>query len=122
MNRPAPARVLAVDDSPTTRSFLRSVLAAAGYSVQTAVNGLDALEKLRAEPVALVVSDIEMPGMDGLELTRRVKQLYGLPVVLVTALDSDKDRKRGLEAGADAYVVKSSFEGEGLLEIVRQFV
>lgn len=116
------ARVLAVDDSPTTRSFLRSVLAAAGYSVLTAGNGLEALEKLRVEAVDLVVSDVEMPGMDGLELTRRIKQTFALPVILVTALESDKDRRKGLEAGADAYVVKSSFEGEGLLEIVRQFV
>lgn len=116
------ARVLAVDDSPTTRSFLRSVLAAAGYTVLVAANGIEALEKLRVETVDLVVSDVEMPGMDGLELTRRIKQLFGHPVVLVTALESDKDRRRGLEAGADAYVVKSSFEGEGLLEIVRQFV
>lgn len=60
--------------------------------------------------------------MNGLELTRRIKQLFALPVILVTALESDKDRRSGLEAGADAYVVKSSFEGEGLLEIVRQFV
>lgn len=118
----AVGRILAVDDSPTTRSFLRSILVAAGYSVQTAINGLEALEKLRSGTVDLVVSDVEMPGMDGLDLTRRIKQLFSLPVILVTALESDKDRRKGLEAGADAYVVKSSFEGEGLLEIVRQFV
>ena len=115
------ARVLVVDDSPTTRALLRSVLTAAGYSVTTASDGIDALERLGTQSVGLVVSDIEMPRMDGFELTRQIKSRLDLPVILVTGLEKDEHRRRGMEAGADAYVVKSTFEGEGLLEIAKQF-
>ena len=116
------ARILVVDDSPTTRTIVRNVLATAGYSVRTATDGVDALERLQHQPVDLVVTDIQMPRMNGFELTRQVKSQFGLPVVLVTALEKEEHRREGLAAGADAYVVKSSFEGEGLLEIVNQFV
>ncbi len=123
--RPEPApprRVLVVDDSPTTRTFLRGVLAAAGYVVDTAVDGVDALERLGTHPVHLVVSDLDMPRMDGIELTRRIKAGPGIPVILVTGMEKEEDRREGLRAGADAYVVKSTFEGEGLLEIVKQLI
>jgi two-component system chemotaxis sensor kinase CheA len=116
------ARILVVDDSPTTRTILRNVLTAAGYSVRTASDGVDALEKLRHHPADLVVSDVQMPRMNGLELTRRVKAQFALPVVLVTGMEQEEQRREGLAAGADAYVVKSTFEGQGLLEVVKQFV
>lgn len=116
------AQVLVVDDSPTTRSIVRNVLSAAGYAVQTAADGFEALERLRTRPFDLVVSDIEMPRMNGFELTRQIKSRFGLPVVLVTGLEKEEDRRQGFQAGADAYVVKSTFQGEGLLEIVQQFV
>lgn len=116
------ARILVVDDSPTTRAIVRGVLAAAGYSVRTASDGVDALERLRNQPVDLVVSDVQMPRMNGLELTRQIKSRFGLPVILVTGMEQEEHRREGLAAGADAYVVKSLFEGEGLLEIVQQFV
>ena len=123
VNAAQPAvRILVVDDSPTTRSILRNVFAAAGYAVRTAVDGVDALEQLRSHGVQLVVCDLEMPRLNGFELTRRVKSQFGLPVVLVTGLEKEEDRRQGLEAGADAYVVKSTFHGEGLLEVVRQLV
>jgi two-component system, chemotaxis family, sensor kinase CheA len=115
-------RILVVDDSPTTRTILRNVFTAAGYFIRTATDGVDALERLRSEPVDLVVSDVEMPRMDGFELTRQIKARHLLPVILVTALEKEEHRRKGLEAGADAYVVKSTFQGEGLLEIVKQFV
>ncbi|HWY88077.1 MAG TPA: response regulator [Gemmataceae bacterium] len=114
--------ILVVDDSPTTRTILRNVFTAAGYSIRTATDGVDALERLRSERVDLVVSDVEMPRMDGLELTRQIKARYRLPVILVTGLEKEEVRRKGLEAGADAYVVKSAFQGESLLEIVKQFV
>jgi two-component system chemotaxis sensor kinase CheA len=118
----AVGRILVVDDSPTTRTIVRNVLTAAGYSVRTASDGVDALERLRSQPVDLVVSDVQMPRMSGLELTRQVKSQFGFPIILVTGMEKEEHRREGLAAGADAYVVKSTFEGEGLLEIVKQFV
>ena len=118
----AAGRILVVDDSPTTRTIVRNVLVAAGYSVRTAADGVDALERLRYQTVDLVVSDVQMPRMNGLELARQVKLQFGLPIVLVTGMEKEEDRREGLAAGADAYVVKSTFEGEGLLEIVKQFL
>ena len=115
-------RIMVVDDSPTTRTMLRNVFTAAGYLVRTACDGVDALERLRSQLVDLVVSDVEMPRMNGLDLTRHIKAKLGLPVILVTGKEKEEHRREGLEAGADAYVVKSSFEGEGLLEVVKQFV
>jgi len=115
-------RILVVDDSPTTRAILRKVLAAAGYAVQTATDGSDALNRLRTHGVDMVVSDVVMPRMDGFQLTHEIKSKHGLPVILVTSMESDEHRRRGLEVGADAYVVKSAFEGKGLLEIIKQFV
>ena len=115
-------RILVADDSPVTRTILRNVLTAAGYFIRTATDGVDALERLRVEPVDLVISDVEMPRMDGFELTRRIKSKHRLPVILVTGMEKEEHRRKGLEAGADAYVVKSTFQGEGLLEIVKQFI
>jgi len=115
-------RILVVDDSPTTRAIVRKVLAAAGYTVLSATDGSDALNRLRTHKVDMVVSDVVMPRMDGFQLTHEVKAKHGLPVILVTSMESEEHRRRGLEAGADAYVVKSSFEGEGLLEIVKQLI
>jgi two-component system chemotaxis sensor kinase CheA len=116
------ARILVVDDSPTTRAVLRNVLTAAGYTVRTATDGHDALERLRTQPVDLVVSDVEMPRLGGLDLTRQIKARFGLPVILVTGREREEHRREGLAAGADAYVVKSTFEGEGLLDVVKQLV
>ncbi len=120
--RARPGQILVVDDSPTTRAILRNLLSRAGYSVRTAVDGVDALEKLRSLAVDLVVSDFDMPRLNGLDLTRQIKARFRLPVILVTAREKEENRREGLEAGADAYVVKSTFEGAGLLDIVRQFV
>ncbi len=115
-------RILVVDDSPTTRAILRNVFSAAGYSVRTAIDGVDAMNTLQSHLVDLVVSDIQMPRMNGFELTQQIKSQLGLPVILVTAMEREEHKRQGLEAGADAYVVKSTFEGAGLLEVVKQFV
>jgi two-component system chemotaxis sensor kinase CheA len=117
-----PRRIMVVDDSPTTRAILRNVFTAAGYTVVTATDGMDALERLRSHRVHLVVSDIEMPRLNGFDLTRLIKSQYDLPVILVTGREKEEHRREGLEAGADAYVIKSTFEGKGLLEIVEQWV
>ena len=125
--RPAerPVRVLVVDDSVTTRTLEESVLAAAGYDVVTAVDGADGLRVVRQGGVDLVVSDIEMPNMDGLALCaalRASREHVRLPVILVTSLDRPEQRAAGLEAGADAYVTKSSFDQDDFLATVRQLV
>jgi two-component system chemotaxis sensor kinase CheA len=117
--------VLVVEDSITARALLRNILESAGYRVATAVDGADAYVTLKTGAFDLVVSDVEMPRMDGFDLTAKIradKRLAELPVVLVTALESREHRERGIEAGANAYIVKSSFDQSNLLEIVRRLV
>ncbi len=120
-----PGTVMVVDDSIVTRTLEKGILEAAGYRVRVAADGVEAWSQLQREPCDLVLTDVKMPTMDGLELTRRVRgdqRLKQLPVILVTSLDSDDDRERGVEAGADAYIVKSSFTRDRLLETVRQLI
>lgn len=122
---PRTAHVLVVDDSITTRTLEQSVIEAAGYQVSVAVDGQDAWEKLQQEPVDLVVSDVEMPRMTGFDLCRRMrasKRFAEVPVVLVTGMETAEDRALGLEVGADAYILKSSFDQAGLLETIRQLI
>jgi len=123
----APRRpvVLVVDDSITTRTLEQSVLEAAGFDVVTAVDGEDGWRVLQERGADLVLSDVEMPRMDGFtlcETIRASRRFAQLPVVLVTSLESPEHRARGREAGADAYVVKSSFDQEALLATVRDLL
>jgi two-component system chemotaxis sensor kinase CheA len=122
--RRARRRILVVDDSLTTRTLEQSVLEAAGYEVLTAVDGADAWRVLQERGADLVVSDIEMPRMDGFALTESIRRsrLGNLPVVLVTSLESPEHQARGLEVGADAYIVKSSFDQASLLDTIRQLL
>ncbi len=120
-----PKRVLVVDDDATARALERNALTSAGYDVVTAVDGASAWEILAKQPIDMVVSDVAMPSMDGIALTeeiRRSQALCHLPVVLVTSCDSDADKARGLEAGANAYIVKSTFELGAFLETISQLV
>lgn len=125
---PVPATrksVLVAEDSITSRQLLKGILEAAGYTVATAVDGLDAYTQLRTQPFDLLVSDVDMPHLDGFELTARVRAdqaLAQLPVVLVTALDSRADRERGADAGANAYLVKSGFDQDNLLAVIRRLL
>jgi two-component system, chemotaxis family, sensor kinase CheA len=112
-------RILVVEDSITSRMLLKGILESAGYEVKTAVDGMDAFTLLRAERFDAVVSDVEMPRMDGFDLTARIRAhrtLAETPVVLVTALESPGDRERGFDVGASAYLVKSSLDQRNLLE------
>ncbi len=119
-------RILVVDDSITTRTLEKNILEAEGYDVQLATDGEEALSAIRREGLPdLIVSDIIMPRMDGFELTRQLKddpQTTDLPIILVTSLDSPEDKARGIEAGADAYIVKSSFDQNNLLETIEQLI
>jgi two-component system chemotaxis sensor kinase CheA len=127
-SRPAPAaaivrRVLVAEDSITSRMLLRGILESAGYEVKTAVDGLEAYTLLRSERFDVLVSDVEMPRLDGFSLTERIRAdraLAELPVVLVTALATREDRERGIEVGANAYLVKSDLDQSNLLEAVRR--
>ncbi len=128
VERPAEARVptiLVLDDSLTTRTLEKSILEAHGYQVRLAVDGLEALNRLRAERFDLVISDIQMPRLDGFGLLQAIKAdqaLARIPVVLVTSLEAREDRERGLALGADAYVVKRKFDQKELLETIGQIV
>ena len=119
-------KVLVVEDSLTIRELQRSILEAAGYRVQTARHGRDALVKLdHDDEIELVVTDVEMPEMDGIELTRSIRADPGtstLPVVIITSLGTDDEKRRGIEAGADAYMVKRAFDQHDLLETVERLV
>lgn len=117
--------ILVVDDSITARTLEKSVLEAHGYHVRMSVDGTDALRQLHQHPVDLVISDIEMPRMDGFELLKAIKddrELAKTPVILVTSRSTDEDRKRGLTLGAAAYVVKQRFDQVELLETVGQLI
>jgi two-component system chemotaxis sensor kinase CheA len=117
--------VLVAEDSITSRMLLKNILEAAGYEVETAVDGLDAFTRLRQRPFAAVIADVDMPRMNGFDLTRQIRsdrQLTDVPVVLVTTLDSRADRERGIEVGANAYLVKSSFDQSNLLEVLRRWL
>ena len=120
-----PKSVLIVEDSFTSRTLLKNILEASGYDIKTAIDGKDAWAQLQSRRFDAVVSDIEMPRMTGFELTTSIradKSLAELPVILVTSLDSPADRERGVEVGADAYIVKSSFDQSNLLEVLGRFV
>ncbi|HEX9023670.1 MAG TPA: response regulator, partial [Geobacteraceae bacterium] len=122
---PGKRSILIVEDSITTRTLLRNMLEAVGFDVTTAVDGVDAFVKLKGAEFDLVVSDVDMPRMGGFDLTAKIradKKLGELPVVLVTALESREDRERGIDAGANAYIAKSSFDQGNLLEVIRRLV
>ena len=117
--------ILVVEDSIISRTLIKNILESAGYTVATAVDGLDAYTLLKTAAFDLVVSDVEMPRMNGLDLTAKIrsdKQLSELPVVLVTALDSREHRERGIDVGANAYIVKGSFDQSNLLGVIRQLI
>jgi two-component system chemotaxis sensor kinase CheA len=118
-------RILVAEDSITARTLLKNILETAGYQVATAVDGIDAFTQLRSGEFDLIVSDVDMPRMNGFDLTAKIrgdKKLEDLPVVLVTALESREDRERGIDVGADAYIVKSSFDQSNLFEVIRRFL
>jgi two-component system chemotaxis sensor kinase CheA len=118
-------RVLIAEDSITSRMLLKNILESAGYDVTTAVDGAEAFATLRSEDFDVLVSDVEMPRMNGFELTERVRadtRLAQLPVILVTALGSREHREQGIDVGANAYIVKSSFDHSNLLETVARFL
>lgn len=121
----AARRLLVVDDSVTIRTLVKSILEAAGYEVMAAPDGAEAWAMLLEKGADLVVSDVEMPRMDGFTLTETIRasaRFRKLPVILVTAMESEADKARGLAAGADAYRVKSGFDQSDLLQTIAQLL
>lgn len=120
---PRTLRVLVVDDSMTTRAMERNLFETAGYAVRVAADGADAWDVVQNEEVDVVVSDVDMPRMNGFELTARIRseaRFADLPVVLVSALEAREDKEAGVRVGANAYVLKSGFNSANLLDIVRR--
>ncbi|PTX95981.1 hybrid sensor histidine kinase/response regulator [Spartobacteria bacterium LR76] len=118
-------RILVADDSLTVRELERKLLAGQGYEVDTAVDGADAWNALRSGKYDLLVTDIDMPRLDGIELVKLVRgsaQLRDLPVIVMSYKERDEDRARGLEAGADYYLTKSSYQDESILGAVRELL
>lgn len=121
----AAPKILVVDDSFTTRTLEKSILEANGYEVTLATDGLEALQKLLAGSYDLVISDVEMPRMDGFTLLAEIKKhprLSSLPVIMVTSLEKNEDKQKGLDLGADAYLAKQKFDQGNLLNVVRQIL
>ncbi|MGA3186790.1 MAG: response regulator, partial [Bryobacteraceae bacterium] len=117
--------ILVVDDSITSRSLEKSILEAHGYRVRVAVDGLEALEMLRIEKADLIITDIQMPRMDGFALVAALKadsRLKEIPVIIVSSLERAEDQERGLLLEADAYVVKRKFDQTELLNAIRQMI
>jgi two-component system, chemotaxis family, sensor kinase CheA len=117
--------ILVVDDSITTRTLEKNILEAAGFRVTIAVDGIEALKRLKEQEIDLVVTDIQMPNMDGIALTSQIRETANykhLPVILVTSLESQEDREKGMLAGADAYIVKRGFNQATLLTTIQQFL
>ena len=118
-------RILVAEDSITSRTLLKNILETTGYEVRTVVDGLEALTALMEEEFDLLISDVEMPRMNGFDLTARIRaedKHADLPVMLVTSLESREDREKGVDVGANAYITKGSFDQTTLLETARRLV
>jgi two-component system sensor histidine kinase and response regulator WspE len=123
--RAARKHVLVVDDSLTVREVERRLLENRGYDVVVAVDGMDGWNALQSGAFDLVVTDVDMPRLDGIELVRRIRafpRLAGLPVMIVSYKDQEEYRRKGLDAGANYYLTKSSFHDETLLDVVRDLI
>ncbi len=124
-SKPELFSILVVDDSMTTRTLEKSILEANGYHVRVAVDGVEALTQLRGEIPDLVITDVQMPRLDGFGLLEAMKadpKLARIPVIVVTSLERREDQARGLELGADAYIVKRKFDQGELLAAIRQIL
>jgi two-component system sensor histidine kinase and response regulator WspE len=118
-------RILVVEDSFTVREVERKLLQNRGYQVEVAVDGVDGWNAVRAGGFDLVITDVDMPRMNGIDLVSRIKQdvaLKSMPVVIMSYKDREEDRLRGLDAGADYYLTKGNFHDETLFEVVTSLI
>ncbi|MBF0619771.1 MAG: hybrid sensor histidine kinase/response regulator [Candidatus Omnitrophica bacterium] len=125
LKRSKDKRVLVCDDAMATRELLKSLIQAVGYTVDTAVDGRDGMEKLSMQQYDLVVSDVEMPRMSGFELCsiiRKTDEYKDIPLILVTALEKEEHKRHGIEVGASAYIVKTSFDQSTLMDTIERLL
>lgn len=118
-------KIIVVEDSITSRMLIKNILESAGYKVKTAIDGIDAYTQIKTEKFDIIVSDVDMPRMNGLELTKKIREenkSSELPIILITALEKKEDKERGIDVGANAYIIKSSFEQSNLLNTVNRFI
>ena len=118
-------RILLVDDSATTRMLQRNIIRSAGYNVNVAINGFDALTKIVSEDYDIIITDIEMPEINGFELTERLRQdekYKDIPIILVSSLASEQDRVKGITSGANAYISKGEFDQDKLLDTIHKLI
>ncbi|MBF0533354.1 MAG: response regulator [Candidatus Omnitrophica bacterium] len=118
-------RILICDDNLSTREVEKNIIESAGYTVDTAVDGMDGLEKVSRAKYDLVVTDVEMPRMTGFELCAQVRKSpehCEIPLILVTALDKEEHKRHGVEVGASAYIVKTSFNQSSLLDTIERLI
>nr|HPR17416.1 response regulator [Candidatus Cloacimonadota bacterium] len=118
-------KILIVEDSITSRMLLKNILESTGYEVQTAVDGMEGYSKLKEFDFDMILSDIDMPRMNGFEMTSKIRaesKYEELPIILVTSLSRREDKERGMEVGANAYIVKSSFDQNNLLETIKKLL
>ncbi len=118
-------KLLVVEDSMTTRELMRPILEGEGYEVETAVDGLDGIEKISLQNFDLIISDVEMPRMNGLEMCRFIREnesYKDIPLVFVTARGSEEEKRRGIEAGAQAYITKGGFDQSNLLTTISRLI
>jgi two-component system chemotaxis sensor kinase CheA len=120
-----PRSVLLAEDSITSRILLKNIMESAGYRVTAVVDGQAGWQALQREPFDIVVSDVDMPRMNGFQLTAQIRadqKLSSIPVALVTGLETRAEREKGLEAGANAYIAKSTFDPGHLLAIMKKLL
>lgn len=116
-------KILVVEDSLTTRELEKTILENSGYRVETTIDGVDALERLSKGPVDAIVTDVQMPRMDGFELCRQVKKnskLKDIPVIFVTSLSKEEEKRRGIDVGGNAYITKAQFDQGNLIETLER--
>jgi CheY-like chemotaxis protein/chemotaxis signal transduction protein len=121
----ASINILVVDDSLNTREIEKGILESYGYRVSVAQDGLEAIGKASEFKYDLIITDIEMPNLDGFSLTERLRNnadYKNTPIVIMTSREREEDKRRGIKAGADAYIIKGSFDQTNLLETVRNLV
>ena len=115
-------KILLVEDSIIIRTQMQRLLKSAGYNVTIAEDGLEGLQKVQTQNFDLVLSDVEMPNMNGLEMTAQIRKERGVPIVLITTLSSPEDKRRGEQAGANAYLTKGNFDQQLLFDTLEQLI